>query len=292
MLDEEDLAFEERMWRRGGSSARRDTSGKGKEEMDEPADEFRRPLATTSRTPQKRAAAAATLIMEEDEEDDDAHLSGRRIARGAGTSTKTVGGAIPWRVQEAAALVLDYRDGHLSQRSQDEITMHYLQHPHEFYSVDPLVVLWVSINTGTTRVYCKETVPISLHLLALAFDAFFQLQVAPKMRTSPQGWKETIQIRPCRTAPANENARYPSLGTAEAVREALERAELDLAQVETRVTHYMNALGKLDTRDVCDPDWLEEHTKELRNACMAATHEADNAKGGIKAKLARIGGNL
>lgn len=282
MLDEDELAAEQRVWGRRPSN-----DNKGKEEMVE----FRTPI-----TPARgRPTATATLIEDDDDDDDNDYKrapprrNGQRddpmmqpVARGARP--------VPWRVQEAGALVVSYREAGLSARTLDDITMHLLQHPHEFYGKDPLVVLWASVDTGTARIYCKDTVPISLHLLALAFGATFQLQVTAKVRTGAQGWGEAVQVRACRTD-ASTPGRYQPLGTAAAVRAALERAELDLREVEARTQRYMDALGTLDTREVCDPDWLEQHTKELRTACLADNQQGDDNNGGIRAKLARMAGN-
>lgn len=284
MLDEDELAAEQHVWRRRPSS----NDDKGKEEMY--GDDDARSAATVFRTPLapiSKPRSVATLI-EEDDDDDYRRAPPRRngqrddpIVRGARP--------VPWRVQEAGALVVSYREAGLSARTLDDITLHLLQHPHEFYGKDPPVVLWASVDTGTARIYCKDVVPISLHLLALAFGATFQLQVTAKVRTGAQGWGEAVQVRACRTDTPTPG-RYQPLGTVAAVQAALERADLDLRNVESRTQRYMDALGTLDTRDVCDPDWLEQHTKELRAACLADKDDQQDG-GGIKAKLARMAGN-
>lgn len=292
MLDEDDLLAENRMW--GGRSRRSD---KGKEEMDEnDQDEpprtlsrFREPAPVQPRS-QKPAKARIQLLEEEDDDDNDQDYGRARSSRRSGAQRDepyvAARGArpVPWRVQEAASLVMDFREANLSARAREELTLHFLQHPHEFYMKDPPVVLWTTADTGTARIYCKEVVPISLHLLALAFSASFQLQVTPKVKTALQGWSEAIQVRPCRSE--DQGGRAQPLGVIAAVQAALERAELEPSVVETRTRHYMDGLGTLDTREVCDPDWLDQHTKGLRAACLSAT--ADDEAGGIKAKLARM----
>ena len=262
---------EQRMWSRPSD---RD---KGKEEMD-----FRAPVAPA------RAKTKAVLLVEDDDDDDygraprssAAHRQDRNepyvVAKGARP--------IPWRVQEAAALIVDYRaTTPLSERARQELTLHFLQHPHEFYTKDPFVTLWATVDTGTARIYCKDCVPISLHLLALAFGATFQLQVTAKARTTAQPWAEGVQIRPCRSG--EQGGRAQPLGTAAAVMAALERADQDPSVVEARTQRYMDALGTLDTRDVCDPDWIEEQTKGLRAAILSNKDDAD--QDGLAAKLAR-----
>lgn len=287
MLDEDELAAEQQMWRRRPST----NDDKGKEEMYDDDDDNARSAATVSRAPLASISKPrpAAMLIEDDDNDTDyrrapARRNGQRddpIARGARP--------VPWRVQEAGALVVSYREAGLSARTLDDITLHLLQHPHEFYGKDPPVVLWASVDTGTARIYCKDVVPISLHLLALAFGATLQLQVTAKVRTGAQGWGEAVQVRACRTDTPTPG-RYQPLGTVAAVQAALERADLDPRNVESRTQRYMDALGTLDTRDVCDPDWLEQHTKELRAACLADKDDQQDGDG-IKAKLARMAGN-
>lgn len=298
MLDEDDLMIEQRGWGHGSGPSRHRPlgGGKGKEEMYENDDDEPAPRSLSSfRAPEpktKQKSKLALLVEDDDDDDNDAPVSRRRprAQEDYGTAMVSAKGArpVPWRVQEGAALVLEYREANLSARARDELTLHFLQHPHEFYTKDPPVVLWACADTGSVRIYCKDVVPVSLHLLALAFGATFQLQVTPKVRTAEQPWAEAIQVRACRSDRGVQAERCQPLNTAASVAAALEHAELDLRLVESRTARYMEDLGPLDTRDVCDPDWLEQHTKGLRNACMAPPGDMDGEGAGIKAKLARM----
>lgn len=284
MLDEDEFEAEQSLLSRWSTPKAKTKTYD--DDNDEPG--FRAPAAAPKQKQLKR-----TFLLEED--DDDAEpaptkgfgvkamqLSAGPIAAG----TKPV----PFHVQEAAATVLAFagKDSHaLSQRSRDELTMHFLHHPHELYCVDPPIVCWASVETGTIRIYCKEVIPVSLYLMALAFGAQFQLQITPKVKTPPQPWEEAIQIKSCKNADATEFAtRIAPLGTMAAVQAALQRRDGLPDNLDQRVQNYMARLGKLDTREVCDPDWIAENVEELRKACL--DRNAQDANDGLQAKLAKM----
>lgn len=220
----------------------------------------------------------ASFLIEEDEDDDD-------LPKSRQLNIKPVAGAavVPYRLQEAASLLLG--DRRISQSTASELTVAYLQKSHEFVMVDPLIIVCASVDTGTSRIYCKELVNVSLHWMALALDASFFLQVTPKVRTQDEPWAEAVTARPCRSAQVSE--RIQPVGTLAAVKRAIDEMEVP-EDLDKQIEQYMKKLGKVDSASACDPEWAREHIDAFR-AIFSGTNKKDEMEGkGIRDKLAKI----
>lgn len=229
-----------------------------------------------------------------EEEDDEAPPPARKLNRMASFSSpgatdnavKPAAGPVPYRLQEAASLLLN--DRRLSKPATQELTVAYLQRPHEFITVDPLILVCASVDTGTTRIYCKETIPVSLHWMALALDAPFSLQVTPKVRTQEESWADAITARPCRAAQVSE--RVQPVGTLKAVQVAVARLGQQVpVNLDQQVERYMAKLGAVDSLNACDPEWARDHVDALRAICRGQRRwETEDDNTGIKDKLGKM----
>lgn len=244
-------------------------------------DDYEQPAAAAAAKAAPIRRKSTTLLIEDDDE-----APSTRSLPSSSLSMKT-SGPIPYRIQEAAHLLLN--DRRLSKQTVGELTVVYLQKPHEFVTVDPPILVCASVDTGTSRIYCKEVINVSLHWLALALDAKFTLQVTPKARTPDEPWAEAITVRPCRSAQVSE--RVQPVGTLAAVKRALsDRAPRNL---DAQIERYMNKLGRVDSMTVCDPEWAAEHVDAFRAMCHGRGNallqqEEEDEKGGIRSKLTKM----
>lgn len=281
MLDDDEFEAEISMFRTPAAPLRKaqkkrfsDYANEGVEDgEDEP------PPPPPRRQLSQLAKKKASFLIEEDEDDEGLPKS-RQIS-----NIKPVAGAavVPYRLQEAASLLLS--DRRISRSTADELTVAYLQKSHEFVMVDPLIIVCASVDTGTSRIYCKELVNVSLHWMALALDASFFLQVTPKVRTQDEPWAEAVTARPCRSAQVSE--RIQPVGTLAAVKRAIDEMEVP-EDLDKQIEQYMKKLGKVDSASACDPEWAREHIDAFR-AIFSGTNKKDEMEGkGIRDKLAKI----
>jgi hypothetical protein len=282
MLDEDELNAEMSMFRAPHPVApkkKRFSDYANEQDYDDPPP----PSRFSSSSGKKKT----TFLIEE--EDDDPPPSRQqknswRQQQQPSDNVKAIG-PVPYRLQEAASLLLENR--RLSRHVAEELTMAYLQRPHEFVTVDPLVLVCASVDTGTVRIYCKEVVNVSVHWMALALDAKFFLQITPKARTQDEPWAETITVRPCRSAQVSE--RVQPVGTLKAVQRAMEALEEALPPtLDQRVEHYMTTVvGVVDSATVCDPEFAREHVEAFRAMCRGGGLEQTESLG-IREKLKKM----
>lgn len=225
---------------------------------------------------------SSSLLIEDDDDDERPMIRKKTVATSSETINKSLG-PVPYRVQEAASLIIS--SGRLPKQIQKEITSFLLQKPHEFISVDPLILVCASVDTGTVRIYCKEVINVSLHLMALALGATFSLQVTPKARTQEEPWGEAVTARPCRSAQVSE--RVQPVGTLKAVQKALAKIQSAPPDLDLQVDYYMQQLGTLDSATACDPDWWKDHVDALRLICMGQGKPIEKERG-IRGKLAKM----
>lgn len=275
MLTEEELEAELSSFKPpvGRGVRKRAQEAEAEEEYDE---EPAPPRRTTSVMVAPRRRVSRLI-----EEDDEERPTRRKVER------DIVGVApVPFVLQEAAVLLLEQSKVRLSADTQAELQMAFVQRPSEFCVVDPPVVLCASVDTGTISIKCKEIVPISLHLMALAVQATFSLQVTPKVRTQDEPWAEAVVAKPCRNAQGC--AGMTPVGTLAAVQKALERIPNAPEDLDARVARYMANLKPFDSIVAADSEWMEPHVEALRAICYGT--RSDDEPQDIRAKLARLRG--
>lgn len=221
------------------------------------------------------------------EEDDDEVVPSATTRRSDWVDTaKSPSGPVPFRLQEAAQLIVDSPRVRLSQATLGELNLKILQRPCETCVVDPPVTLCASVDTGTIPIRCKEVVPISVHMMALAVGATFSVQITAKARTSEEPWAEAVMVRVCRNTQLPESTT--PLNAMEAVQKALARLGNAVPEdLDDQVQRYMQSIGKCEPQIACDPEWMEPHIEKLREICHGKG-EADPEAGGIKAKMAKL----
>lgn len=236
------------------------------------------PRSVLKRTDSQMIQRKSTFLIEDD--DDDEPTMPRR-------EQVKVGAPVSYRQQEAASLLIG--DRRLSKPSIQELTMVYLHKPHEFIALDPPILVCASVDTGTTRIYCKEVVNVSLHWMALALDATFFVQVTPKARTPEEPWTEAITARPCRSAQTSE--RVQRVNVLACVQRALAKLGDTLPHdLDQQVEQYMTqVVGVMDSATACDPEWARDHIDALRAICNGRGKALTAKPTSIHEKLAQIG---
>lgn len=202
-------------------------------------------------------------------------------------NVKVTAGPVPFVLQEAAVLLLEQRVVKLSSDTQTELQMAFVQRPTEFYVVDPPVVLCATVDTGTITIKCKEVVPVSVHLLALALEATFSVQVTPKVRTQDEPWAQAVIVKGCRKADGAEG--MTPVGAVEAVKRALGRLPSVPHDLDDRVAQYMETIKAVNSADACDPEWLDSHVDGIRAICYG---RGARGQQDIRTKLARLRGDV
>jgi hypothetical protein len=283
MLDEDELEAEVAMFRapepRVAPKKRlafADYANEGADDLPAPP---QRPIL--KRTNAQMIQRKSSFLIEEDDDDD---LPTVAVPR---REQVKVGAPVSYRQQEAASLLIG--DRRLSKPSIQELTMAYLHKPHEFITLDPLILVCASVETGTARIYCKEVVNVSLHWMALALDATFFVQVTPKARTPEEPWTEAITARPCRSAQTSE--RVQRVDVLACVQRALAKLGDSIpSDLDQQVEQYMTqVVGVMDSATACDPEWARDHIDALRAICHGRGKALQTKPTSIHEKLAQIG---
>lgn len=145
-----------------------------------------------------------------------------------------------------------------------EELMLLLQCTDEGAIVDPLITLYKSVSTGTCNIYLKETVPLSVFLMALVLKATFFVQVTGKAKTPVETF-DTVAIKPFKKNAndivANGGGAQP-FDVEKAVQDKLElRSAQDLVE---QVVAYMHVVGPISSMEACDGEFIETHIESIK----------------------------
>ncbi|MBX9636669.1 MAG: hypothetical protein K2Q45_03870 [Nitrosomonas sp.] len=134
--------------------------------------------------------------------------------------------------------------------------------------VDPFVVVYKSVYTGTCTIYLKEVVPLSIFLLAIVLKATFYVQVTPKSKTPEETFDlSTVQLKPFTK---NVDEYNPTSNKAQPfnIEEAVQRKMQlrgDDASYMDQVTAYMHGIGPLSSFQVCEAEVLEPYLEAIKD---------------------------
>jgi hypothetical protein len=149
----------------------------------------------------------------------------------------------------------------MTNNTREELML-LLQCTDEGAIVDPLITLYKSVSTGTCNIYLKETIPLSVFLMALVLKATFFVQVTGKAKTPVETF-DTVAVKPFK-----KNADEITSGGAQpfdiekAVQDKLElRNAHDLVE---QVVAYMHVVGPISSMEACDGEFIETHIESVK----------------------------
>ena len=151
----------------------------------------------------------------------------------------------------------------MTNNTREELML-LLQCTDEGAIVDPLITIYKSVSTGTCNIYLKETVPLSVFLMALVLKATFFVQVTGKAKT-PVDTFDTVAIKHFKKNAddivANGGGAQP-FDIEKAVQDKLElRSAQDLVE---QVVAYMHVVGPISSMEACDGEFIETHIESIK----------------------------
>ena len=151
----------------------------------------------------------------------------------------------------------------MTNNTREELML-LLQCTDEGAIVDPLITIYKSVSTGTCNIYLKETVPLSVFLMALVLKATFFVQVTGKAKTPVETF-DTVAIKPFKKNAddivANGGGAQP-FDIEKAVQDKLElRSAQDLVE---QVVAYMHVVGPISSMEACDGEFIETHIESIK----------------------------
>lgn len=223
------------------------------------------------RKPVPRKKQRPVLLEEEDDEEDDAPAksftkllasSGKQLTMTA-TRKPQSNRKISTRDKLACETLVAHADAIRMTNNTREELMLLLQCTDEGAIVDPLITLYKSVSTGTCNIYVKETIPLSVFLMALVLKATFFVQVTGKAKT-PEETFDTVAIKPFKKNAdeiGNGGGAQP-FGIEKAVQDKLElRNAQDLVE---QVVAYMHVVGPISSMEACDGEFIETHIESVK----------------------------
>lgn len=168
---------------------------------------------------------------------------------------------IPYDTRHGAALLLNAYEGKEVNFSREMVAV--LQKladcDDEFTEVDPKIVIYDQLSTGTCTIYVEEVVPVSILLLARYFNLAYSITITEDMESKPRYFRD-VKTEP----PQGRSTQFKNiqgLGCAEAVKRAVRKDEQwKLIQI------YMIRMGAQSPQSILeDPDWLETQTRAIGN---------------------------
>jgi hypothetical protein len=227
------------------------------------------------RKPVPRKKQRPVLLEEEDDEEDDQGggkpsftkllaSSGKQLTMTA-TRKPQSNRKISTRDKLACETLVAHADAIRMTNNTREELMLLLQCTDEGAIVDPLITLYKSVSTGTCNIYVKETIPLSVFLMALVLKATFFVQVTGKAKT-PEETFDTVAIKPFKKN-ADEigidgGGGAQPFGIEKAVQDKLElRNAQDLVE---QVVAYMHVVGPISSMEACDGEFIETHIESVK----------------------------
>lgn len=226
------------------------------------------------RKPVPRKKQRAVLIEEEEEEEDYDDQEGRKssftkqlVSSGkqmtmTATRKPQSNRKISTRDKLACELLLEHADEmRISNNTREELAL-LLQCTDAGTVVDPLITLYKSITTGTCNIYVKETIPVSVFLMALVLKATFFVQVTGKAKT-PEETFDTVAVKPFKKGADETSAvAVQTFDIEKAVHEKLvQREAQDLVE---QVVAYMHVVGPTSSAEACDGEFLATHLESMK----------------------------
>lgn len=225
------------------------------------------------RKPVPRKKQRPVLLEEEDDDDNEQGgklsftkqlaSSGKQLTMTA-TRKPQSNRKISTRDKLACETLVAHADAIRMTNNTREELMLLLQCTDEGAIVDPLITLYKSVSTGTCNIYLKETVPLSVFLMALVLKATFFVQVTGKAKTPVETF-DTVAIKPFKK---NANDIVANGGGAQpfdiekAVQDKLElRSAQDLVE---QVVAYMHVVGPILSMEACDGEFIETHIESIK----------------------------
>ena len=141
--------------------------------------------------------------------------------------------------------------------------------------VDPSITLFKSVETGTCRIYLKETVPLSVYLMALVLKATFFVQVTEKAKT-PASTFDKVSIKPYKGSASIQKRLAQPFGIEKAVEAQLEDNEDKLEQVAA----YMHVLGPVSSFEACDSAFIEDQLEVIKKIFSGELEVVKQRNGG------------
>lgn len=140
--------------------------------------------------------------------------------------------------------------------------------------VDPPVTAYLTIDTGTCRIYMRETVRLSEYLLACIWKLQLPLQLTRQSATVAIEMDE-LKVKPW-SGKQTVSEKVQALGLAEAVK--MRVAELENGEaLLARVARYFATVGPLNSLDACIYDILQLHQERVAEA-LASNEPQEGAK--------------
>jgi hypothetical protein len=167
---------------------------------------------------------------------------------------------IPYDVYMAAFTLLDGErkgDLKLGRETGPQLQQLITSFKHEYFAINPLVVLSDSIALPTTgvRLYVEEVVPISFVLLAFYLHSTFNMpgnyvrKPYSEMSLKPYEGRETPGCQ--------------RLGLQEQVHKELEQRGHVPANVFRELQIHMLRAGEMSPHEACDPSWIDECVQQM-----------------------------
>lgn len=223
--------------------------------------------AAPASTPASRKNTGSIYNFDDPDDENDGFSAPRPITSSKSSTTSNSrslrGVVLPCKVARAVLELLDYDGPGMTHgmRSGLENMTHF---PDDRKMVDPQVVVYHTINTGTCRIYLREAVQYSVYLSLLALKAKFSLQLSPKTRVVSIPFSET-SIKPNNgdTRPEDEPKAQP-FGCERALEETLQEADVVADFAEQLDTYMRTVVGELHPSEACSEETLEEARDRVR----------------------------
>lgn len=200
--------------------------------------------------------------LRRDEPDPDQLFEGLKDAPGGGQPIETRPDTrivIPYKTRMAADILLmacENNEIRLDYNAKSDLQK-LVDCDDEYTMVDPPIVIWDSLYTGTCNIYMKEVVRLSTYLVACYLKCTYQVEAVPEASSNPKLYTEA-KVKPYHDS--NVEHAQP-FGCEAAVMNAMTERFHNPQEVEDRLKYvkiHLMRVGHLSSFQATDPEFLAE----------------------------------
>ena len=126
----------------------------------------------------------------------------------------------------------------------------------EYTMVDPPIVIYDTLSTGSCSIYLKEVVRLSIYLLACFFKCTYLVEVVPDVRSNPKQYTEA-NVKPYH----DSNVEHAQPFKCEDAVMAVMRERFSDSDIEEKLTYikiHMMRIGHQSSFQASDPEFLTD----------------------------------
>lgn len=170
---------------------------------------------------------------------------------------------VPYRIRAAADALLvacENKEIRLDYTARNELGQ-IVACDDEYTMIDPPVVIWDTLYTGTCNIYLKEVVRFSVYLMACFFNLMYQVEAVPEALSDPKSYKQA-KVKPYH----DSNVEHAQTLACEQTVMAYLRSTYGEEGMEEKlklIKIHLVRVGHISSFQATDPEFIQYHLENM-----------------------------